>query len=512
MSELDARTITGGSAFEADVCIVGAGPAGIILAREFIGRNVQVIVLESGGRQPEESPQDLNDGAVVGDSYSGLRRTRYRAVGGTAHLWNTHVAGEAYAKYVPLDECDVDRRPDAAHEAWAFDYKELEPFYRRAQTLCGLGPFVYDSRYWSDPGPPGLPLDSDHLRNRVYQCGIGRLFTDVYPREVLRSANVALCHHATVCRLEPPGADRRLLEATAATPSGGRFRVRAAIFVLAGGAIENARLLLVSEHGRYGALGNRHGWVGRCFMEHPRDHALTLLLRRPALVRDVSFYDVHPAVDGTIVAGRIALDQETIRTHTLPNASMTLRPDTKGRPPPPSLGARFMARLRQRQLKRHDVTYGWSAFAAAPPVVDAFHVLVNIEQRPHPENRVVLATSRDHLKVPRIRLHWRWRREEQANLERLRTVLAAALEAAGLGRVEVRRGLAPDPNAHHHAGTTRMHADPRWGVVDTDGRLHDADNVYVTGGSVLPTAGFANPTLTIVALALRLADHLRRRI
>jgi choline dehydrogenase-like flavoprotein len=114
--------------------------------------------------------------------------------------------------------------------------------------------------------------------------------------------------------------------------------------------------------------------------------------------------------------------------------------------------------------------------------------------------------------VPQARLHWRWRREEHADLGRLRALLASALEATGLGQVHVRRELTPDPNAHHHAGTTRMHVDPRWGVVDGNGRVHDADNVYVTGASVLPSAGFANPTLTIVALALRLADHLKRRL
>jgi choline dehydrogenase-like flavoprotein len=135
-----------------------------------------------------------------------------------------------------------------------------------------------------------------------------------------------------------------------------------------------------------------------------------------------------------------------------------------------------------------------------------------LEQRPDPENRVVLARRRDCFGVPRAELHWRWRAEEQAALEKLRTFLAAELETAGLGRVEIRPGQRPDPNAHHHSGTTRMHEDPRYGVVDGDARVHGTDNLYVTGASVFPSAGFANPTLTIVALALRLADHLKQRI
>jgi len=144
-------------------------------------------------------------------------------------------------------------------------------------------------------------------------------------------------------------------------------------------------------------------------------------------------------------------------------------------------------------------------------VFDAFQLLVNVEQLPNPENRVVLATTRDPLGVPMVEVHWRWREEEQAHLERLRATLARGIEEAGLGRVRIRSGLRPDPNAHHHAGTTRMHSDPRKGAVDTDGRVHGTDNLYATGASVFPTAGFANPTLTIVALALRLADHLKQR-
>jgi choline dehydrogenase-like flavoprotein len=156
--------------------------------------------------------------------------------------------------------------------------------------------------------------------------------------------------------------------------------------------------------------------------------------------------------------------------------------------------------------------YSWSKDKALADKCDTLQLLVNFEQRPNPENRVALSSLRDAYGVPRIELHWRWRPEEQAELERLRTVIAAGLESADLGRVRIETGMRPDPNAHHHAGTTRMHADPRHGVVDADSLVHGTDNLYVAGSSVFPTAGFANPTLTIVALALRLADHLKARM
>jgi choline dehydrogenase-like flavoprotein len=501
--ELDARTIAEGTELAADLCIIGAGPAGITVAREFIGLDVNVVVLESGGSELDEQAQELNDGLAIGDPYAGLRSTRHRGIGGAASLWNTRVDGEAArAKYVPLDPWDMAQRPDAPYAGWPFDYTHLEPFYRRAQALCGLGAFVYGAEYWSEPQYPSLPLDGCHLTNRVYQCGLADLFTRVYPHDLRRCGNVVLCQHATVCELAGRRSDK-ILEAGVASTSGSRFRVRAKVFVLAAGAIENSRMLLLSD------LGNRHGWVGRCFMEHPRDHGLTLVPRTPEVFEKIGFYDLHPGRDGIPIAGRIAIDERIIQSQKLPNASITLRPRAKDRrASQASLTARLMTPLRRRPTTRRPALgYGWSGVPDPSARFDAFHVLVNVEQRPHPDNKLVLARKRDRFGVPQVQLEWRWRQEEQADLNRLRVVLGSALES--VGEAQIMERLRPDPNAHHHAGTTRMHIDSRWGVVDGDGRVHDTDNVYVTGGSVLPSAGFANPTLTVVALALRLADHLK---
>jgi choline dehydrogenase-like flavoprotein len=139
-------------------------------------------------------------------------------------------------------------------------------------------------------------------------------------------------------------------------------------------------------------------------------------------------------------------------------------------------------------------------------VFDGFTILLNLEQTPSPENRIVLGARRDAFGVPLPELHWRWHEADRERLTRLRDVVARELGA--LGRIEIATDTIPDPNAHHHAGTTRMHADASHGVVDADCRVHGVDNVFVAGASVFPTAGFANPMLTIVALAARLADHL----
>ncbi|MGH7665156.1 MAG: GMC oxidoreductase, partial [Gemmatimonadaceae bacterium] len=243
------------------------------------------------------------------------------------------------------------------------------------------------------------------------------------------------------------------------------------------------------------------------FMEHPRDHALTLIPRSPTLFRDAAFYDVHAAADGTMVAGRFALTERTLEEDGIPNASVTLLPRRRRRSRVSRLRERFGGhRARQR------AGYGWYTLDDPAASFDAFQLIVNLEQRPHPENRVLLGARQDRLGLPEPELHWRWKDGDQAELDRLRSVIARALEEAALGRVEIQSVLRPDPNAHHHAGTTRMSVDARGGVVDAHGRVHGVANLFVTGASVLPTAGFANPTLTIVALAIRLADHLAERL
>ena len=508
--QFDARKLPARTVLNADICIVGAGPAGITLAREFIGSKSTVLILESGGLNYDRRSQELNEGAVIGDPYAGLRQSRHRQVGGAVHLWNTRVNDEIGAKYVPLDACDFEP-PDTGHAQWPFEYSELEPFYRRAQVVCGLGAYAYEGKDWLDEAHPLLPLNVDQLSTKVYQCGVGSFFTHIYPQEVVRSGNVSLCHHATIRGLKMRNNGRQAIEATITSRSGNQLCARAKIIILAAGAIENARLLLLSGDNASDGPGNRYGWVGRCFMEHPRDYALTLIPRSPELFQQATFYDLHPARDGTIVVGRIALDSTIIRNAGLPNASVTLMPRAKN-PPRCRLGvvSRFSSYLYRYIGSEPQSGYGWSRRQNLSQIFDAFQLVINVEQRPNPENRVVLAQRRDRLGMPQVELFWHWGDEEQANLERLRKVIASALEASGLGQVEVSTGLRPNPNAHHHAGTTRMHADSRSGVVNADGCVHGTDNLYVTGASTLCRAGFANPTLTIVALALRLADHLKQ--
>jgi choline dehydrogenase-like flavoprotein len=167
---------------------------------------------------------------------------------------------------------------------------------------------------------------------------------------------------------------------------------------------------------------------------------------------------------------------------------------------------------RRYVLGYEPVDVDWSLLTDKPRRFETFELLLNLEQAPDPDNRVTLGPGRDALGLPRSHVIWRWREDDQRSLDQARRILARDLERSGVGRIVPIAGTTLDPNAHHHLGGTRMHRDPRQGVVDENCRVHATANLFVAGSSVFPTGGFANPTLTIVALALRLADHLERAL
>lgn len=501
--ELDAAAAPDGTILDGDVAIVGAGPAGIVLAHELLTlhESLRVLVIESGGAIRTAEVEELSAGDAVGDPYPDLRLTRSRGIGGTAALWNTLFQGAAFAKYLPLDPVDFERREGMEWSGWPIGASVLEPYYRRAHAIAGLGSFEYGVA----PGREHRALDlGGGLINSVYRLGPADPFMATLPDRLAQAASVQLVRGATVTELVRSRSGERIAELRWTTLSGRRGTVRAARFVLAAGAIENARLLLLARL--------RNDWLGRGFMEHPIDRSLRLTTRAPALRADPGFYSTHLTPEGTPFMGRVALAADLLRSEKLPNATVRLLSDAEPAILQSALLNPVARRLAPRAARR---TIGNAIRRISCAVRGLggrrYHLLLDLEQAPHPENRVVLSDQRDRFGQPRAALDWRWRPEDEARRERVRLVVARELASAGAGRVEIAAEGPLDPVAHHHAGTTRMHGDPAQGVVDQDLRVHGVENLFVTGASVFPTAGVANPTLTVLALSLRLADRLAAR-
>ncbi len=499
--QLDAGTLSEGSVLECDLCIVGAGPAGLALAAELAGSALRVIVVESGSTGASPAAATLNEASVAGDPYAGLEVSRHRQIGGTARLWNTPLAPGEGAKFVPLDPLDF--QGQQGRPPWPFEFADLEPYYRRAQAVAGLGRFDYDGHGWNVPASP-VPRNHPVLESRVYQFGPVSRICEHLPRLIAAAPDIVLYHDATVVRLHWRRSTVESLEVV--TSAGTRLSIRARRVILAAGGVENARLLLVEAAA--GRMRDQSGWLGRGFMEHPRDYSIVIRSKARDLFRRLEFFDAH-AVGETTVCGRIGLRSEAILAGDLPNASITLLPSGRAWRP-------FHWRVESLAWRRFGISlqwppgYGWSRLPRAARRFDGFQLLINLEEFPSPDNRLVLEEdARDSMGVPRVRLERRWQAADRLRLARLHETILPALRAIGLGPLELRPLAPPNPDSHHHLGATRIGAEPGTGVTDANGRVFGSENLFVTGASVFPSGGFANPTLTIIALAIRLADHCR---
>ncbi len=530
-----------------DLCIVGAGVAGLTLAWALRDSGLEICLLETGGEQPELATNRLSRGDITGYPYFPLDMARARALGGSSHLWDYEVApGICRIRLRPLDPIDFERRAAIPFSGWPFGYETLAPYYRQAQAFFGLTDRPYTAEAWTSPTcRPLLSERSEVLRTALFQFGEPSQFYRVYGPALLADSKITVCLHAHVLELLTNETGEAVVGVRVARPDRSELTVRARCVVLAAGGLENARLLLLSNRACPNGLGNAYDRVGRFFMEHLHFLSGLFVPAERALISRLGFYRLH-VQDDTWIMGKLALQEEVIRREGLCNYCVALWPTDRLELPRrnnPLLWGGFEALRVLREAIRHRTwpedlprqllrlardlprLVPWATTRllalerkgtneAHRPVAFVLHHMA--EQVPNPESRVRLSRRRDAFGQPRLELHWQISRQDVDSLLRAQQLIAQELNRQGWGTVHVEtlRRIPPEgiTGGFHHMGTTRMHASPREGVVDPNGRVHGVKNLYVAGSSVFPTAGFANPTLTIVALTLRLADHLKTRL
>lgn len=527
-----------------DLCIVGAGIAGLAIARTFIGGPRTVWVVESGGLRSSGINQALYGGTSIGEPGIEPSECRLRTFGGASNLWG--------GGCVPLDSTAW--REWVPHSGWPLPHAELEPYYRRASTLLGIQSLrMGDTGFLASPLRAPLAFDPSLLRNQV--CAVSPLIPGPGLRETFGSApNVHVLLHANVLELEatPDGASVR--HARIATLQGHTGSVQADRFVLACGGIENARLLLLSSSVLPRGLGNRYGLVGRFFMDHPSGRIGAVETANPdTLTRP---YARIPVRSGIPVRPEITLSEAVQRQHRILSARVRPFPIEAAVPD----GVRALRQLRGRLAGRRmdeadalhqricmrrngepraspagngsvipqaarallgtgDLARALARRLAGTSTVPTTRVeLVGyFEQAPNPDSRILLGHELDGLGQRKVCVDWRLTGLDRHTHRTAALVFGEQLAHACGGRFHPDAALL-EPGAalrvvgtSHHLGTTRMASDAREGVVDTDCRVHGMANLYCTGSSVFPTGGWAFPTFAIVALAERLAEHLHRQ-
>jgi choline dehydrogenase-like flavoprotein len=530
---------------QADLCIVGAGPAGIAIARAFIGSNVTVCMIEGGGLAGEDRSQSLYDGESTGDLPLDAGTSRMRVFGGSCTLWG--------GGCIPFADTDLEPRDWVPDSGWPLRYAELAPWYEKARAFCridsahGFGPGHFDG---PSPRQP-LDLDPEALVNFIFARS-PITFGEAYREELQQAANITVMLHANVMELETTADAGVVTGARIGSLDGRRGRVRARHFVLAAGGIENARILLLSDSVAPAGLGNDRDLVGRYFMDHPsgtigsvrsddpdrltRPYERTIGKVRAPLSPEIGLSfeaqrshrslnaRVHPfAVEGQVPRGiralrdvRAALRPPRHSEATLLEARLSAA--LQNGPGGAALAVQQNLVISAMRLGLHmgDVVKAVAQKIADRPTVrsDRAELVGFFEQAPQRDSRILLGEDRDTLGLRRVRVDWRLNDLDRHTWRTTTLIAGERLAAACGGRFEPAAWTLGEasPEVHgtaHHLGTTRMATDPSTGVVDPDGKVHGIANLHIAGSSVFPTGGWAFPTFTIVALSLRLAEQLR---
>jgi choline dehydrogenase-like flavoprotein len=528
---IDARGISTGTVVKADVAVVGAGAAGISLSLELAAKGIEVCLLESGGTQPDWDNQSLYSGRSIGLPHCPLDVCQLRYLGGNTNAWGGWCR--------PLEAIDFEPRPWVEASGWPFPMAELMPYYRRAHEICQVSDdyvlkHALDELRHARAEP--LAFDPSKLETLIYRFSPPTRFGQEY-RPRLRNAPSLRCFlHANVLSIKAAASARTVARLLVGTLSGVRFEVAARRYVLAAGGIENARLLLLSNDVAAAGLGNRYDLVGRFYMDHPHTRR-QLMVPSGRLMSGLYGELFRPRR----IMARIALPDETQRRERLLGYSANVHPVYFGHDSPGWAAFRDAAHSLSRSRRsdpyhrlppysRKGLTaQQWIDMLRSPGYtvaagllrifkpnrfISAFVLESKPEQAPNPASRVTLDDGLDAFGLRRIKVDWKMLAIDRRTAVRGEEIVDAELRRLGIG------ALAPLPpeevaawpenleSGWHQLGTTRMHSDDRRGVVDIDARVHGLSNLYVAGGSVFPTGGTAPPTLTIVALALRLAAHL----
>ncbi|MGI9590834.1 MAG: GMC oxidoreductase [Myxococcota bacterium] len=492
---IDGRAVPQDHVFENDVCIIGAGAAGLTLATALDRFGVGVDLVESGGLKSIPRTQRLTR-VKLRDKEHFANRLRF--FGGTTNHWGGWCQ--------PLETFEFEQHPWVPDSGWPFGRSELEPYYEASRDVLGLPQPGYRFEAAAEAAYPEPPLleDQSEFRSVIWrktQPGPLRM-REKYGDAIAGSKNVRCVLHGNALELLPNREGRLIELVSARTLTKRRMTFRARRYVLATGCLENARLLLLSDSIVRGGIGNQNDCVGRYLCDHGFLSMGRVLLpgRSSAPVfREERFFPEREGPDGrTDGVGYATTEAYRTRNRSLGFAAAvgTFREDDRSAPAIEEL------------VRAADGDGG----ARPSQPSRSFVLAVSAEQAPNRESRLVLDPDKDALGQRKARVVHRStdldHRSRRESIERL----AALVARSGRGRVKLEpfdpRGWMPAV-AGHQTGSARMSEDPKKGVTDGNGRVHGVANLFVTGGAVYPTAGWQHPTLTIVALALRLADHLK---
>ena len=526
---IDLNDASAPSRIDSDVCVVGGGAAGVALARSLARRGHDVCLLEAGGMDFEQATQYLCTGDNVGMEYYELDHSRLRFFGGTTNIWG--------GRSVPLDRVDFEKRDWVPHSGWPITLDELQPYYKIAHDSLELGEYDYSDGLWEKLKLEPIRFDPDEVTHLFWRFDAKKeRFNSQQVDDLLTADNVRIVLHANVVRVQAGESARDIRQLVTRTLEDRETIVQSKHFVLACGAIENARLLLISDDVESNGVGNSKDQVGRYFMEHPHGRIAHIETGDPAWFW-VHYRKRYPKSSPPVAPALVA-PAALQRSKRILNSAATFKIQRD-----PGLGV-GMGQKVYMNLK-HDLNAtkknrkAWHLYrglldwlqkrVSLPPVRAVarikkmeLYLMARAEQAPNPDSRVRLSDERDALGCRRGDLDWQLSEIDKRTVLEFARAVGREFERLGLGKLStsswLEDGTANWPvdgtvgnhpiGGYHHMGTTRMSDSPATGVVDRNCTVHGYANLHIAGSSVFTTGGWANPTLTILALTHRLSDHI----
>jgi choline dehydrogenase-like flavoprotein len=545
----DAHDIPTGASLTFDVCIIGAGAAGITLANELSSHNCRIVLLESGGGRRERYTQALYEGDVVDPHRHGpLASYRQRRFGGTTTVWGGRCA--------PFDDIDFEYRDYVPYSGWPITKKDLESYYRRAHDYLDLGEYSY---LISDACPtqqqkliPGLQ-GGDVVDHFLWRFSRPTNFASKFSSALQQSSAVTVLLHANCLRLVTNKEGNTISFAEVESLSFNKFRVNARLFLLATGGLETARLLLVSNDTHRNGIGNDYDLVGRFYLSHiggsvgpvrftphggtigdfylkTRDDVYcrqTLAIREPGQKKhgllNLRVTLTHPPPSDPhhgssvcsamymlkrILAGKIPPEYDRDLTSLQFNhLLMHVRNVIVDSPALLSFARMWVSKRLLSRRKLPSITY------RSPS--NTYFIRYDSEQSPNPTSRAILSEKRDVFGTRRLAVDWKFSACDVESVVHSLALMNSYFLSSGVGSLELHhetlsQSIRRQVNVgSHHLGLTRMASTPRAGVVDSNCQVFGVHNLFVASSAVFSTSSFANPTLTIVALAIRLGEHLK---
>lgn len=519
---IDARSAELPDVIDASVCVVGAGAAGLTLARTLAETTPGVVLVESGAFELEGDTQNLFSGKSVGIPYFNLTACRLRYFGGTTNHW----AGNCR----PNDPIDYEGRAALGLPKWPISHDDLEPYIVEAAHSLGISGKFFDLEMFADR--LGVTLDDlVDAKSTVLESKIGQQAKDIrlgrkYREAMGRMPNLTTYLHLNLTHIQLTENGAEVAHFECATLNGKKVRIRARAFALCCHAIENARMLLISNDVVKPGVGNETGHVGRYFMDHTHIFAsrfipspsfpyfydryygetrnlTTKFAFRDDFLRQEGLLQYYCRFNPVYYDSDVGMSLQNVRMGVMQPGDMEFLQDVG------TVLFNLDSIARARMSVRQN-----SFYQPLPPYYLLEH---RLEQAPNPDSRVVISDQLDALGSPIADLDWQLNDVDFDSFRRCQDLLAQELARLGYGRAEL-EDITPDlvrsrvSGHYHQIGTTRMSDQPADGVVDRDCKVHSVSNLYVGGSSTFPTSGFSGPTMMIIGFALRLADTIRDRV